>query len=238
MKLVPFPGLCKPPELITNDNQVCSGRGGGLWISARTLRARGRRFAALAFRQQLLDGGQARAHGLNLTLELPLHRIAVVSHADTRRLRAWPRFWGYEFPPTHGVKHSMRRGAVCANDTTVIKRAVGLARFACTLVGSTLRMHCPDAADLMHQPNLDAMLAARATEIAAAEGGIQQRVMALLVAGYTAGNVAIPMQLDSITYTRAQVRALEQYGIPGYLGTHQISDGGMPGHDESTYLFL
>ena len=118
------------------------------------------------------------------------------------------------------------------------RRRVGPSRFA-TLVGSTLRMHCPDAADLMHQPNLDAMLAARATEIAAAEGGgIQQRVMALLVAGYTAGNVAIPMQLDSITYTRAQVRALEQYGIPGYLGTHQISDGGMPGHDESTYLFL
>ena len=107
-------------------------------------------------------------------------------------------------------------------------------------VGHALAIHLPGLLGVfaLKQPNLDAMLAARATEIAAAEGGIQQRVMALLVAGYTAGNVAIPMQLDSITYTRAQVRALEQYGIPGYLGTHQISDGGMPGHDESTYLFL
>ena len=84
-------------------------------------------------------------------------------------------------------------------------------------------LHCPAVGDLTHRPNLEAMLAARATDVAS-EGGIRQvRVMALLVAGYAAsGSTAIPMHLDSIVYTRAQVQALATHGIPGYMGASAV----------------
>ena len=89
--------------------------------------------------------------------------------------------------------------------------------------GIPLKMHCPAVGDLTHQPNLEAMLAARVADVAS-EGGIRQvRMMALLVAGYTAsGSTAIPMHLDSIVYTRAQVQALAKHGIPGYMGAMTV----------------
>ena len=90
-----------------------------------------------------------------------------------------------------------------------------------------MSLSCPADGDLNQRSALEAMLDARAVAInVGGDTGLDrvevgnglQRVMALLVAGFSApGSSAIPMHLDAVSYARLQVNALERYGVKGHL---------------------
>ena len=90
-----------------------------------------------------------------------------------------------------------------------------------------MSLSCPADGDLNQRSALEAMLDARAVAInVGGDTGLDrvevgnglQRVMALLVAGFSApGSSAIPMHLDAVSYARLQANALERYGVKGHL---------------------